>query len=314
MPSETQKNQSAAGPDEQATVSVFDFLYYDVTRIASFISQFDPSGHLTGITQTERARRNKIESTDAKTEGTAVVLKGTWSSKTDRLAEMEHGAQRAYDPRWANALTFLDYIDERGLLQRELGAARIGQIVLFSGGLSMFDLSILRKMWDLPAARDTFLNGGGEGADNRQNRRRSERAKTSPRPSKTEFGLEMLTLSPHAVQASVRNEGQSVWMTLKQENLATPPEDLLMKHGLTIAGEWHVLGVLDAMPDPPLSVETLAFDADQATPSQIEAGASLSGMGGLLAPHFAAPVRNLLGRPREAHGVTPLLIFRKIAV
>jgi hypothetical protein len=42
-------------PDGQSTDSVYDFLYHDARRVASLLAQFDPSGHLTGIKQTESA-------------------------------------------------------------------------------------------------------------------------------------------------------------------------------------------------------------------------------------------------------------------
>lgn len=52
---------SAKEQGEPAIDSVFDFLYHDSRRIGSFLSQFDESGLLTGITPEGRheARRMK---------------------------------------------------------------------------------------------------------------------------------------------------------------------------------------------------------------------------------------------------------------
>ncbi len=54
---------SAEEQGEAAPDSVFDFLYHDSRRIASFLSQFDANGLLTGLTQGEGvakgARRSK---------------------------------------------------------------------------------------------------------------------------------------------------------------------------------------------------------------------------------------------------------------
>jgi hypothetical protein len=114
--------------DEQNTGSVYDFLYYDASRIASFLSQFDTSGHLTEVIQGERAHRNRQTNTTLKTGGPVAVFSGTAARETDVGAEYGKESQRTYDPRWANALTFLDYLDERELIHRDVQTARIGQI------------------------------------------------------------------------------------------------------------------------------------------------------------------------------------------
>ena len=321
MPSDKPKTLSTEAHGDQSTDSVFDFLYYDATRIASFLSQFDSSGHLTTVTQGERAHRSKQENTALKTEGSIAVAKGAVTRETDRGAEYGRESQRIYDPRWANALAFLDYLDERRLLHRELESARIGQIVLFSGELSLFDLGVLRRMWDLPAVKKMILNAAGNqqpnehGGANRQERRKlaaSDRAKASSLPNEAELALELLTILPHAVQAAISTDFQSVWASLKEENLTIAAADLFMKHGLTIAGDWNVVGILDALPDE-IDYQPADGEAPLSALKQMVAGSKLGFFGFSMAPHLVPPVRQLLGRPSTSYGFTPLLLFREIA-
>lgn len=306
---------------EQSTDSVYDFLYYDATRIGSFLSQFDSSGHLTTVTQGERAHRSKQENTALKTEGSVAIAKGAVTRETDRGAEYGRESQRVYDPRWANALAFLDYLDERQLLHRELDSARIGQIVLFSGELSLFDLGVLRRMWELPAIRKMIVSATGnqQAADqpavNRHERRKqsaSDKAKKDGLPSEAEMALELLTILPHAVQAAVSTDFESVWASLREENLTISPADLLMKHGLTIAGEWNVVGILDALPDG-IDYQPTDGEFPLSALKQMVAGSKLGFFGFSIAPHLVPPIRHLLGRPNTSYGFTPLLLFREIA-
>lgn len=309
MLSEELKNPSIEALDERDADSVFDFLYYDAARIASLLSQFDPSGHLTSITQGERAHRNKQENVTLETEGSVAVIKGGITKETNGGAEYGRESQRVYDPRWANALAFLDYLEEKNLLQRDLESARIGQLVLFSGSLSLFDMGIFRRMWDLPALKILFLAEGQQ--PNRQERRKSAATNKQP-PNEAELALELLTILPHSTQAAVSTEHRSVWTSLREENMTISASDLLMKHGLTIAGNWSIVGVLDALPDGP------DYRPEDDKPSllelkQVVAGSRLGFFGASLAPHLVPPVRQLLGRPSTSYGFTPLLLFREIA-
>ncbi|MBW6422803.1 hypothetical protein KX729_15200 [Rhizobium sp. XQZ8] len=135
MPSEELNESLDVEQDQPENGSVYDFLYYDQTRISSFLAQFDPSGHLTNITNNERAHRSRKKNLSTQAAGSAAVVKGSITDFTDTVAEYGKQVTKSYDPRWANALAFLDYLEQENLLNREIEASRIGEIVLIKGDL-----------------------------------------------------------------------------------------------------------------------------------------------------------------------------------
>ena len=119
------------------------------------------------------------------------------------------------------------------------------------------------------------------------------------------MAFEMMKLMPHTIQATIRGKDWTVWSSLREESLVIPGSELLLKHGVGIAGSWTALGVLDALPDGATQELYVA--------EQLQAGLSLGLLGGQVISHIAPAVRQLLGRPGSAYGITPLLIFRKVS-
>lgn len=305
-------------PDDRSTGSVYDFLYHDARRIASFISQFDDYGSLTGIVQKEAADSATGERTKFEASGSiAAIVKGGGAFEQDVNSGASRESSRTYDPLWTNAVALLEYLDERHLLHRDFNAARIGNIVAFTGDLSVFDLGVLRKMWDLPGVKKLMLAQVQSAKEAESTRNRHERRKSaslsaskSP-PDNTEVALEMMTILPHAIQASVADDVRSIWCTLREDSLSISGADMLTKHGLTVSGQWTIIGILDAFPDGP------DFHPDDGGPSlsalqQMVAGSRLGFFAFNIAAHLVPHIRNLLGRPAASYGITPLLIFRQI--
>jgi hypothetical protein len=117
--------------------SVYDFLYVDARRIAVFLSQFNQYGHLTLLT--------RAASETSSTSGGVNVV----AAKLDTGASEQTSQTRQFDPQWLAPLSFLDQANERGMIFRDLVQARIGQLVLVSGRLAMFDLGVMRDAWNL---------------------------------------------------------------------------------------------------------------------------------------------------------------------
>jgi len=155
--SKNAKKVSAKERGEQKNDSVYDFIYYDRQRVGSFLAQFNASGHLQQIKESESASKGGKHG--VKISAGASYL-GTGANLGFEHAPGEHGAEateRVYDPLWTNALVFLDYLEERGLLQRNVPAARIGQFILATGALSVADLPLLRKIWETPAMKAAMI-------------------------------------------------------------------------------------------------------------------------------------------------------------
>jgi hypothetical protein len=78
--------------------------------------------------------------------------------------------------------------------------------------------------------------------------------------------------------------------------LTLSADDLLLKHGTSIAGTWNMLGILDALPDGG-EQEDLSFLADMVK--------GLAQFSQQIRPHF--------GRATDYFGMTPLLVFREVS-
>ena len=141
-------------------------------------------------------------------------------------------------------------------------------------------------------------------------RSRSERRRVGKRQESTsaqkdaEAGLEFMGILPHLIQATIADGDSTVWCILRQESLTTPANEIFLKHGVSVSGTWHIVGIIDALPDHE--------DDEVSRYNQIIGANRLGGMSAAFASHIVIPVKTALGRPKEAFGITPILIFRQI--
>lgn len=307
------------------TDSVYDFLYHDARRVASFVAQIDPSGHLTSLKQTETAESGSGMKSSANVSGNVAVARGGAALEDQRTVAERESLERTYDPLWANALALLDMLDERGMLHNGLASARIGSFVKVSGSLAISDLTMWKGIWSLPALKQILTaNAVAErqamnqqavaATPNRAERRRTQAGKQRPEPtgvleSQLDGALALAGMLPHTVQARlVTDERELVWCSLREDGMVVSASDLTLKHGMTVSGRWTMVGVLDALPD---------LDKDgNATENAIQTLAeapllSASSFDGIMT-NLTPAIRGLLGRPLHAYGMTPLVIFRQV--
>jgi hypothetical protein len=317
--SKEEETASGAEHEGQNTDSVYDFLYHDVRRIGSFLAQFDNFGHLQQITTSETASKGIKRGYSVKVAASTPVpgaMEGAEGSITLGRDPSQSGSEaqaRVYDPLWTNARTLLDYLDEQQFIQRDLTAGRLGQFVLASGELSILNAGLLPKIWESSGVRDNAVRTAVETAralcqaDPRYaTLRSSEKAKVEKAAVKaaevsTQGGMEVLPLFPHSAQCTIKGTNFSVWSTLSADGMVGTVADLSLKHGTDIPGEWHLLGVLDALPNP---IQAAIPITNTGTPMHM----------GVLIKNLSNLGRTLLGRGPEAYGVTALLIFRKVSI
>ena len=128
-------------------------------------------------------------------------------------------------------------------------------------------------------------------------------------PTDHEIGLELLTILPHTVNASIFTDNTDrVWSSLRDEFMVTPAAELVLTHGVSPPGEWAMLGILSARPD---IGEMELQQRIAALGSDLPIGLVNSGVG-QMAQILAPIVRGVLGRPSASYALTPLLIFREI--
>lgn len=295
--------------EPQITDSVFDFLYHDGRRVASFLAQFDPSGTLTQVSQGVTAERTRSDIQKLEGSGGLPVLaKGAISSTDEAKSRRQDEVMRVYDPMWANARALLDLMDERRMIQRDLASAQIGQIVLVSGSLDVYDLKIMSGFWGLASLRKIIAaarnslpklsNAQKSTAAGKQIMSELQAAEKASRDG-MEIFMEMAPNLPHSTHAVIRtNTEEQLWGSLDPSGLSMAPSDILLKHGIKVPGVWVILGILDAAPEP------LEVRNRPQTPGGEEMAAKLF-------ETLVPVIRSFFGRPENAYGITPLLIFRE---
>lgn len=282
--------------DSQNTASIFDYLYIDHVRIASYLGQLSDHGHLNSTVVEDRTKNSVASKFEA---GVSAV--GEFRMGFGDNAGSESSAARTYDTLWTNARSILDVLDEEGLIGHDLSNAALGRIVAASGSLSISDLRVLRPMW---APMVSLMGDQIEVPDQFRNRqqRRAEKGKRKPSTAPVEDSakgtfLEVMATflggMPHTVQGTIEGEAGSVWFTMTPSRMSPSPEELALEHGDVVPGVWHVIGVVDAMPGP------------------VTLGGAGAGAAAVTQP-FMAQVREQFGRPDAAYGVTPLMVFRKL--
>lgn len=271
-----------AESDLQEKSSVYDFLYHDVNRINSFLSQFDPNGYLYSSTKLfSQAQDISISESKKLTAKLPAIVEGN-SEKTSRNSDLnKNEATRTYIPLWQNSLAFLDYLNDHQLINTDISHACIGQFVLVTGELFLLDIGFLKKLTREKTIKHSIIKGI-----------MSHSSKTE-----AEMIMEVLNILPDSIQARLRGQNFSTWSTLKSEGINISTDDLLLKHGSLLEGRWYILGILDAYHDRQNSKETSFLPSLQ---------------NGLT--EFSKLIRPEFGRPNDYFGITPLLIFREVSV
>ena len=271
-------------PDQGKDDSVYDFLYVDRKRIAFYLSQFDDYGHLTQLT------RSISESSET---GGGVDLK---IAKIEGKEGEQTSLQKHYDTQWVAPLSFLDMAGQRGMITRGLKNAAIGKLVLTSGALHIVNMRAFERTWDVISGPSSHTAPLG-------NRKQRRAAGHLPSPSDSDnMGLKVLGSLEQPVLMVAQAGDVNLWSTLDPDSLIGGSSGLNLKHGERIAGDWHVVSILDCYPD-----------------SQIPADHTISRICGTEGNDFGVQALNIwnelkivLGRPPQCFGVTPLLIMRVI--
>jgi hypothetical protein len=280
---------SARAPEASADDLVLDFLYYDAPRIGSYLAQVDDSGHLQQVTQADTAARDVRRGSGIKASLNVPAIPGVTTEPVEASLGYDRSPgssgsdtnQRVYDPQWTNARTFLDFFEAEGLIKHDLGKARMGQFVSVDCDLFVMDVDSVQPLLQSPMIQQ-FIAGS-----------------VNPNDPNQQLGLQLALLivpTMHlGIQVRMLSGGKHIWGTLLPQFMSIQTGDLLLKHGIRLAGRWTAVGILDAFPDTTIP----------ALPSQFQGfAAAAEGLGAM---------RKILGRPPEAFGMTPLLIFRQVS-
>ena len=270
---------------QEKSRSIFDFLYVDQPRLELYLAQFSEFGNLTGLV------RSVAQSDQREIAGSIHIIKG--GTKSGATTELE----KHYDPRWIAPLTFLEEVSDRGILKGNIEEIGVGDFVLLKGKLILVDCGALEGAFKTAAEVERPIPKG-----NRHERRGSAaRGQPVPVSNLEEFTpFKMLAGLEQPLIMYLASGDSRFWSTMDSSHLVGGRNDLHLKHGVKIAGDWNLIGIIDCLPgyddSPP---ERFCGDGDNVFSAGL---ASTLG-----------EIRKIMGRPSNCWGITPLIIMREAA-
>lgn len=276
--------QLTTEPESQNTEYLCDYVYIDHVRLSHYYSQLSKDGLVTQSKKTARATTKDQSGLQVK----ALLISGNYGGE----ATSEEAIEIQIDPAFSRPQETLDALYQAGYIRDGLANGRMGSLILEKGSISLFDIRLLKDIW--PHMGETVASNDSAGIANIKERHKAAAAK------KKEFDqlAAVMTKMPHSLQGNLAVGDDVAWFTLKPECMLLNPEDLTFKHGSDLKGSWHVLGIVDALPDN-LAEENSPFN-----------GAS-SDLENVMRTMLDA-LKSMFGRPPDRYGLTPVMIFRVI--
>lgn len=274
----------AREPAKRRSGSVFDFLYVDRKRIELFTSQFSDFGNLTSL-----VRSQTVSDATKLSGGIPEIVEG------GKERSQQTGVERHYNTQWTETLNFLDEIQARRMLTRGIATAGMGDLFLVSGSLNLLNMRAFERTWEavseLPERRG-----------NRHERRAGTALRTT-REGSGSSGMKILASLAQPIFMLLQTEAVRLWSTLDPDCVTGGSTDLHLKHGVKVAGDWHLLGILDCLPG---AADVSAEEIGQLCGSKDNPfGSSIVDV--------LRELRLVMGRPSDCYGVTPLIIMRELA-
>lgn len=279
----------AQGPESRD--SVFDFVYVDTKRIALYLAQFSEFGHLTNLVRSvQEGDHNKLTI-------------GPRGLQAEAGESQQTSLQKHYDTQWVAPLSLLEELQHRDMIKHTFEEVRLGDIFILPGELSLIDIGMFARVWDVVA---THHEPKETRAGNRQQRRAAAaqgiNLASPAQGQQSALGLRIMGALDQPLFVNFHSKGRRFWSLGESGCVVGEATALAMKHGLAVQGKWHLLAVLDTMPEKP------SREADWLARICGEEG---NLMGSQFIEIFAE-FGKMLGRPEGSYGVTPLAIFREV--
>lgn len=272
--------------ESQNIESIFDFFYLDNPKIKSFYAQLNGLGALNTLKNTSQIGDiRKMEAT--------VGLPTVTGGKLGNDHSVSSTAEHLYDGLPTMPREMIDRLDELGFIRKELKADLLGNLVLLKGRLGVFDIGVSKELME-PAIN---MHIKTLESDHRTKKEAAELKKNKQDLlnfcKSIPYGLEAKVLVKTGEKSETGVElADEVWMTLNRAEMSGSTHDINFKHGEFLAGDWHVLGVLDALPYDDFTFDTEKNDFRHGVSALIQL------------------MKDFAGRPSTAFGLTPIAIFR----
>ncbi len=278
--------KSLAGPD-----GLFDFLYADHERVASFLAQLHRSGTPT---ETEEAATKGKRGTKK-----GGIKLGLVEGETEAERDWGREVRLTYDPLWSNSQNLIEHIQE-AQASRDAALPALGQLRIFSGSLLAYDLSSLTSIMNSDAMEDFIAAGikDDPGAADRSSKFRSAEKKKNASVIR-----EFLKGLPLGIGFVLVTESCHFWFSVKRDYLSLYDLDIPLKFPAHISGQWNVLGVVDALANDHVEGlnSVLSRNIDGLIPAMVLHMMQLTGA-----------TAAMFGRPLQAFGLSPLVVFRRV--
>lgn len=261
--------------ESQNVDCIYDFIYLDSKRLTSFLAQLDDDGVLLSIKNT-----NKVED-EKNSLLSAGVNMGTRASKESNETVSEQ-SERHYDSSVSVLYSAMDKLNDLGFIRKNINDTAIGQLLLCSGTITFQDIRMMRNLWD-PMMK--FVANLEQGNHKQKQEKQKE----------MELYKSIFEALPHALLMTFMSENECLWSSLEEEHLKINSDDITLKHGANFAGQWRMLGILDAKPNG---------KSENTTPPAI-GNPFFDGLVQVL-----DSIREMIGRPSTYYGITPIAIFR----
>lgn len=269
--------------DEATENSLYDFIYINHEALSLYNAQLDKDGLLTHQVVTKSVG----DQFKSQVGGSVKVFSGSHEEQST-IAE---STQSNFDASRAMPLNVIRELNHRGLIQNDIEQAKLGQIVLFSGRLQIIDYALMASI--VRPATQIHVN-------EMPNKTPLEKQNRKAKQAELEGLSNLIEQMPKLIQFRLFDDSRSAWGTISSGNLMVHSLDFVMKHVVTVPGQWHILAVLDALPDgaPEMEIDEAAFKYM----TELETGYV----------ETFIHMRGMMGRRLEEYGVSPLAIFRKV--
>jgi hypothetical protein len=282
-------------------------------RISLYYSQLSKEGNLTGLIRT-------VQESDESAIGFRGSV-GPRSARAEIRGDAKEGQQttlqKQYNTQWKEPIELLKELQHLDMVKRTFEEVRIGDIFILPGKLSLLDVGMFAKVWEVVAnqakaqaraAANPKPPPIGQTKRRRDQHSNNQATVVQASPSvpavdpSAEWGLRLFGALSQPAFLNFNSKGRMFWAIADGSSIIGDGASLVYKHGLTIPGTWHMLAILDAM------AEDVGVGEEWLTRA---AGLPLNAAGiGILT--VMLEFRNILGRPVGSYGVTPLAIFREI--
>lgn len=204
---------------EQATDSLYDFIYIDDHKSKILLAQLEVNGILTQI-------KNRIQEEDSS--GGEFGIDSIITLKKDGKYVASESIEHSFDTSLSIYISLLSKLKELNRIKDDINNFSVGDLVIFKGEVNILDLSTIQKL--APSLHLFLDNNKGKG--------------------KEKLITEIIKVLPATIQFTFKNcNNYRAWMSLPNENMLISSADLMLKYGDSLDGEWAVLGILDSKPN-----------------------------------------------------------------